>query len=612
MGDCSDQAHVTREPVLSAFPVIKDQIKGLPARPGIYLFKDDAGNVVYVGKAKSLRPRVRSYFRSSNHSLKTLELVRHVHSVETIVVGSEAEALILEANLIKEHRPRFNIQLRDDKRYPYIKVTTNEPFPRVFVTRKLHADGSRYFGPYTSVGSMREALEVIKRLYTVRSCRYDLPSDTPERPCLDYHIGRCLAPCVGLQDQDSYRAMIDEILKILDGDTEDVRKGVEERMREASLALEFERAARLRDVLGGLDALARHQRVEKLRGGHYDVVGLARDRDLAATVVMRIRRGVLWGRDTQRFSGVVDETDESLITTFVSRYYLSGEPRSRSDLPREILIPLTFPDQDLVEEILADAAGRRVEIRVPQRGAKRRLAELAGDNARHALEDRLAALEQVEDRAEEVLYDLRDRLDLKVVPRLMVCFDISHTQGTETVGSAAVFENAEPKKAEYRHMRIKGDWGNDDYRSMAEVVTRYFRRRLDEGRPLPDLVLIDGGKGQFGGRTRGPRRARRYRCRVGGPGEAGRVGLPAGSQRASPSRTKKQGAPRPPTDSGRGPSLCRDLQSEAEKEAYAAERSLSDSGHWPRETEDVAPPLRVRTRCAQCDNRRDLPASRRE
>ena len=478
--------------------MIKDQIKGLPARPGVYLFKDDAGNVVYVGKAKSLRPRVRSYFRSSNHSLKTLELVRHVHSVETIVVGSEAEALILEANLIKEHRPRFNIQLRDDKRYPYIKVTTNEPFPRVFVTRKLHADGSRYFGPYTSVGSMREALEVIKRLYTVRSCRYDLPSDTPERPCLDYHIGRCLAPCVGLQDQDSYRAMIDEILKILDGDTEDVRKGVEERMREASLALEFERAARLRDVLGGLDALARHQRVEKLRGGHYDVVGLARDRDLAATVVMRIRRGVLWGRDTQRFSGVVDETDESLITTFVSRYYLSGEPRSRSDLPREILIPLTFPDQDLVEEILADAAGRRVEIRVPQRGAKRRLAELAGDNARHALEDRLAALEQVEDRAEEVLYDLRDRLDLKVVPRLMVCFDISHTQGTETVGSAAVFENAEPKKAEYRHMRIKGDWGNDDYRSMAEVVTRYFRRRLDEGRPLPDLVLIDGGKGQLG------------------------------------------------------------------------------------------------------------------
>jgi excinuclease ABC subunit C len=477
--------------------MIQDQLRGLPARPGVYLLKDDVGTVVYVGKAKSLRPRVRSYFRGSNHSLKTLELVRHVDSVETIIVGSEAEALILEANLIKEHRPRFNIQLRDDKRYPYIKVTTNEPFPRVFVTRKLHSDGSRYFGPYTSVGLMREALDVIKRLYTVRSCRYNLPSETPKRPCLDYHIGRCRAPCVGLQDQDSYRAMIDVILKILDGDTEDVRQGVEERMREASRGLEFERAARLRDVLSGLDVLARHQRVEKLRGGHYDVVGLARDGDMAATVVMRIRNGVLLGRDTQRFSGIGDETDASLVTTFVSRYYLSRGVRTRRDLPKEILIPEAFPDQELVEEILADEAGRRVEVRVPQRGARRRLAELAGDNARHALEDRLAALEQVEDRADEVLYDLRDRLDLKVVPRLMVCFDISHTQGSETVGGAAVFENAEPKKAEYRHMRIKGDWGNDDYRSMEEVVTRYFRRRLEEGRPLPDFVLIDGGKGQL-------------------------------------------------------------------------------------------------------------------
>ena len=220
---------------------LREQIDRFPRAPGVYLMQDAKGHIVYVGKAKSLRPRVRSYFRGSNHSLTTLELVRHVDSVETIIVGSEAEALILEANLIKEHRPRFNIQLRDDKRYPYIKVTTNEPFPRVFVTRKLHSDGSRYFGPYTSVGLMREALDVIKRLYTVRSCRYNLPSETPERPCLDYHIGRCMAPCVGLQDQDSYRAMIDEILKILDGDTEDVRQGVEERMREASRALEFER-----------------------------------------------------------------------------------------------------------------------------------------------------------------------------------------------------------------------------------------------------------------------------------------------------------------------------------------------------------------------------------
>ena len=478
--------------------MIEDQLRGLPTRPGVYLFRDSEGEILYVGKAKSLRPRVRSYFRTSAQSLKTQELVRHVDDVETIVVGSETEALILEANLIKEHHPRFNIQLRDDKRYPYIKVTTHEPFPRVFVTRRLNDDGSRYFGPYTSVGSMREALEIIKHLYTVRSCRYDLPREAPERPCLDYHIGRCLAPCVGYQDATSYGAMIEEILKILDGDTEDVRRRVDERMRQASVDLEFERAARLRDAVSALDALARQQRVEKLRGGDYDVIGLARDGAFAAAVVMRIRRGVLLGRDTLRFSEITGESDESLLTSFASRYYLGGGSAVSRQLPKEILIPFEFEDMGLLEEILLDEAGRKVIIRVPRRGDKRRLSDLAGDNARHALEDRLTATERVRDRAEAVLYDLRDRLDLKVVPRLMVCFDISHTQGAENVGSAVVFENAEPKKAEYRHMRIKGDWGNDDYRSMAEVVSRYFRRRVDEQKPLPDLALIDGGKGQLG------------------------------------------------------------------------------------------------------------------
>ena len=499
--------------------VFQDQLKTLPTRPGVYLFKNAAGDVVYVGKAGSLRGRVRSYFSASSQSPKTREMLRHVVSLETIVVGSEAEALILEANLIKEYHPRFNIQLRDDKRYPYIKVTTKEPFPRVFVTRKLHNDGSRYFGPYTSVGVMRQALEVIKRLYTVRSCSYDLPREAPERACLDYHIGRCLAPCVGLQDQASYGDMIGEILKILDGDTEGVRNRVEGLMQGASDGLEFERAARLRDVLSGLDALARQQRVERLRGGDYDVVGLARDGDLAVTVVLRIRSGVLLGRDTQRFSDVGDESDACLITTFASRYYLSGGKAglartegpagmrrtagkagtSRgSHLPREILIPADFDDRELVEDILSDEAGRRLRVYAPKKGTKARLSELAADNARHALEDRLTALEQVEDRAESVLYDLRDRLDLKIVPRLIVCVDISHHQGTETVGSAIVFENGAPKKSEYRHMRVKGEWGNDDYRSMAEVVSRYFRRRVDEERPIPDLLVVDGGKGQLG------------------------------------------------------------------------------------------------------------------
>jgi excinuclease ABC subunit C len=479
-------------------PIDRERLTKLPTRPGVYLFRDARGLVLYVGKAKSLRPRVRSYFRrEADLSAKNRELVKLIDDVETIVVGSEGEALILEANLIKEHRPRFNILMRDDKKYPYIKVTVREPFPRVYVTRRVTADGSRYFGPYTSVGPMRQALEVIKRLHTVRSCRYDLPRDGPERPCLDYHIGRCHAPCVGLQNEAEYRAMIDEILRILDGETEQLRGKVEAGMHEASSALDFERAANLRDVLAGLDSLARQQRVHNASGGSLDIVAVARDGELGAGVVLKVRGGLLLGRESQRFAGIRDEPDEVLLGSLVSRHYLGGVNAAVGDLPRQILLPSDFEDRQLLGEILSAAAGRAVHVHVPRRGDKIRLLELAAQNARQVLEDRVTALAYAADRAEEALFSLQDELDLKVVPRLMVCFDISHTQGTETVGSAVVFENGEPKRAEYRHMRIKGDWGNDDYRSMAEVVGRYFRRRVDEGRPVPDLAVIDGGKGQL-------------------------------------------------------------------------------------------------------------------
>jgi excinuclease ABC subunit C len=479
-------------------PIDRERLTKLPTRPGVYLFRDARGLVLYVGKAKSLRPRVRSYFRrEADLSAKNRELVKLIDDVETIVVGSEGEALILEANLIKEHRPRFNILMRDDKKYPYIKVTVREPFPRVYVTRRVTADGSRYFGPYTSVGPMRQALEVIKRLHTVRSCRYDLPRDGPERPCLDYHIGRCHAPCVGLQNEAEYRAMIDEILRILDGETEQLRGKVEAGMHEASSALDFERAANLRDVLAGLDSLARQQRVHNASGGSLDIVAVARDGELGAGVVLKVRGGLLLGRESQRFAGIRDEPDEALLGSLVSRHYLGGGNAAAGDLPRQILLPSDFEDRQLLGEILSAAAGRAVHVHVPRRGDKIRLLELAAQNARQVLEDRVTALAYAADRAEEALFSLQDELDLKVVPRLMVCFDISHTQGTETVGSAVVFENGEPKRAEYRHMRIKGDWGNDDYRSMAEVVGRYFRRRVDEGRPVPDLAVIDGGKGQL-------------------------------------------------------------------------------------------------------------------
>ncbi len=478
-------------------PVTEDFLTKLSKKPGVYLFRGDRNEVLYVGKANVLRTRVRSYFRKREDlSRKNQKLVGLISGVETIVVGSESEALILEANLIKEHRPHFNILLRDDKKYPYIKVTVKETFPRVEVTRRVVSDGSRYFGPYTSVGPMRQALDLIKRMYTVRSCRYDLPKDTPERACLDYHIGRCLAPCVGLQTETSYREMTDEILRILGGDTEGIRTEIEEKMQDASASLNFEQAAKMRDIVSGLDSLAREQRVHRAQGGSFDVVAVARDGELGAGVVLKIRSGLLLGREAQRFEKVREESDTTLISSLVSRHYLSAGDLVLGDLPEYVLLSEGFEDQSLLQDILTGAAKRRVQLLVPRRGEKARLIELAEQNARQVLED--SALElYASDRAEEALFRLQDELDLKVVPRLMVCFDISHTQGTEVVGSAVVFQNGEPRKGLYRHMRVKGGWGNDDYRSMAEVVGRYFRRVAEEGGPIPDLAVIDGGKGQL-------------------------------------------------------------------------------------------------------------------
>jgi excinuclease ABC subunit C len=292
--------------------------------------------------------------------------------------------------------------------------------------------------------------------------------------------------------------MIDEILHILAGDTEELRARMEARMRTAADELDFETAARMRDVVQGLDSLARSQRVQDVGGGDRDVVGLARDGELGVAVVMRIREGVLLGRDTVRFSELDEESDADLLAAFAARWYLGRGVAGTRELPREILVPADFADRETLEEVLGEAAGRRVHVRIPQRGDKARLVELAATNAHHALEDRVGGLAYVANRADETLYDLQEKLDLKVVPRLMVCFDVSHTQGSETVASAVVFENGEPKKAQYRRMRIKGEWGNDDYASMHEAVTRWFRRRRDEDAPPPDLCVIDGGRGQLG------------------------------------------------------------------------------------------------------------------
>lgn len=480
-------------------PLAPESMGRLSTRPGVYLFHGARGEVLYVGKAKSLRVRVRSYLAGARSAeIKTRELVRSTRTVETLVVASEEEALILEANLIKEHRPRFNIQLRDDKKYPYVKVTAGEPFPRAWVTRRVREDGSRYFGPFVSVGRVRRALDLVKRTHGVRSCRYDLPGEAPSRPCLDHHIGRCGAPCVGLQSEEDYRSMVDRLLRVLGGDVAEVQTEVEQEMHKASSELDFERAALLRDVLAGLDGIARRQRVHVVGGGDQDVFGIAREGRDAAVVTLQVRGGILIGRETLSMTGVEDEPDAEVVARSVSHAYLSRGAEATERLPREVLLPADFADRPLLESILSERAERRVAVRVPQRGAKLRLVELAVTNARHSLSEQVRKGGVARPHTDEVLYELQDRLGLKVVPRLIVCFDISHTQGAEAVAGAVLFENGEPCRSGYRHMRIKGDFGNDDYRSMEEAVGRYFSRRLTEEGPLPDLVLIDGGAGQLG------------------------------------------------------------------------------------------------------------------
>ncbi|HUQ82269.1 MAG TPA: excinuclease ABC subunit UvrC [Gemmatimonadaceae bacterium] len=474
-------------------PVVSDAIAAklphLPESPGVYLWKDAEGVVLYVGKAKRLRSRVRSYYATEHlESVKTRALMRQAVDVETIVVPTEAHALILEANLIKEYRPRFNIALRDDKSYPYIKVTVQEPFPRVFVTRRLIDDGAKYFGPYTDVGQMRRALNVVKRIFTVRSCNYDMPKEMPERACLDYHIGRCKAPCILAQTQRDYRMMIDEVLLFLDGRADEVIRRVRDRMDEASANLDFERAAELRDALRHLERMEEPTIVLEVEGTDRDVVGYARDGDDACVAVLRIRKGKLLARDHRFVENIDGEDDAAVLSAYLSRTYVASEERAS-----ELLVPFEFEDREAIEQSMS---GTRVVA--PQRGPRRELVDLAQQNARHLLEElKLSTLES-EERATNPVYELGRELGLQRLPRSLVCFDISTAQGTDTVGSCVWFENGRARRAEYRKFKVKTVEGTDDFASMNEVVGRYFRRRVDEQKPLPDLVVIDGGKGQLG------------------------------------------------------------------------------------------------------------------
>lgn len=487
---------------------LEAQIAALPDSPGVYLWKDAEGRVIYVGKARRLRQRVRSYFANDfTDSPKNRMLRRQIAELDTIVVPSDSQALLLENNLIKEYAPRYNIQFRDDKSYPSIAVTLGEPFPRVLVVRRSDIPGARYFGPYTDVGALRRTLRVIRRIFTVRSCHYHLPDDAPDRPCLDYHIHRCLAPCVGYQSRESYRGMIDDVVAFLEGKTVEVRARLRHRMEDASARLDFERAAEIRNALRWLEQVEAPPAVERVGTGDADAIGYARDGDDAVGVVVRMRGGKVIAREQRFLHNLAEEPDESVLSAFLVRHYRTAEHRAR-----RVVLPFVPSDFDDVAALLPDATWL-----TPQRGTFRRLVDLADQNARHSLESfRLESLE-TDERVEDPVYALGRDLGITVVPRSFVCIDISTNQGRDTVGSLVWFEAGRPKKSEYRKFKIRGEGKEpegqggrvaegagepqrqqDDYAAIREVVTRYVRRRVEQEKPLPDLMVIDGGKGQLG------------------------------------------------------------------------------------------------------------------
>ncbi len=467
---------------------LQRKLDTLPEGPGVYLWRGSEGEVLYVGKAKRLRSRVRSYFATDfPDSPRNRLLQRLIADVDTIVVPSEAGSLILENNFIKEYRPRFNVRLKDDKSYPSIAVTLDDPFPRVLVTRKRDIPGARYFGPYTDVGQLRRTLAIIRRLYTVRSCQDKLPEERRERPCLDFYIGRCRAPCMGWHDMADYQRMVTDVVEFLEGRTQDVRVRVREAMLEASQREDFERAREMRDALRWLDRLDEPASVEVMGTGDADVIGYARDGDDAVGVLIRVRAGRVVGREHRFLEGVEEEEDSAVLSAFLVRYYVPAEGRVR-----RLVIPMPPEEWDTLRELLPDT-----DWLVPRRGTAQRWLELADQNARHLLESLRIESFETEERAEDPVYALGRDLGLSIVPRSFICVDISHNQGRDTVGSLVWFEAGRPRKSEYRKFKIQGVGQQDDYAAIQEVLTRYLTRRRDEQLPSPDLIVIDGGKGQL-------------------------------------------------------------------------------------------------------------------
>ena len=465
---------------------LAEKLTVLPDKPGVYLMKDEHGRIIYVGKAVNLKNRVRSYFQSSrNHSAKVKAMVARIVDLEYIVTASEMEALILECNLIKKHRPKYNISLRDDKSFPYVKVTLNEEFPRVHTTRKVLKDGARYFGPYTSAGAVHETLRLLKRLFPLRSCR----QLDARRPCLQYHIKRCLAPCAGMVEAADYREMIKAVVLFLEGRSDDVIKNLRRRMENAAENLEFELAAKLRDQLAAVEKVVEKQNIVTGSGDH-DVIGMARSAMGTCVQVFFVRSGKMVGRDHFLLAGSEQEEDDVVLTAFIKQYYSEA-----AFIPREILLPAELPEQELLAEWLTNIKGSKVAVEVPKRGTKKDLVIMAADNAAVVLADNAARLKDRDDRTEGAVRELGEYLELDQLPERIECFDISHTQGAETVASMVVFEGGKPKKEDYRRFKLKTVEGKpDDFKSMQEVTLRRYQEAKE---PLPDLIIIDGGKGQL-------------------------------------------------------------------------------------------------------------------
>jgi len=480
---------------------IKDELKKLPNRPGVYIMHDSKDEVIYVGKAINLKNRVRQYFQSSNNkSIKIKRLVTQINYFEYIVTDTELEALVLECNLIKEHRPKYNTIFVDDKGYPFIKVTVNEPFPRVMIAHQMIRDKSRYFGPYTRGGAVKDTVDLVGKLYKIRTCNRNLPKDIgKKRPCLNYQINQCLAPCQGYISMEEYQESIQEVLRFLNGHYDIVIKELEAKMLKASEELKFEKAIEYRELIEGVNKIDQKQKITDTRGEDRDILALAIEESDAVVQVFFIRNGKLIGREHFYLKVSTGDSKSDVLESFIKQYY-GGTPF----IPSELIIQREIEDISILEEWLSSKRGTKVKIKVPKKGAKEKLVEMAANNAKMVLSKDKERLKREEARTIGAVKEIGKLLGISSINR-MEAFDISNTSGYESVGSMVVYEKGKPKKNDYRKFKIKGVQGIDDYGSLREVLSRRFAHGLKELEDsketgsfnvFPDLILMDGGKGQ--------------------------------------------------------------------------------------------------------------------